>query len=114
MCNCDLRDYISPPKLLLTLCLSNGVLYHCGQHLKEVLKCVQLALYSLLSNPFWAHNGALINNSKSSEKGQLQAWPARLNSDFMRMKKKQKVCVDVHMCVSVSVCVSMHAQYCAQ
>lgn len=103
MCNCDLRDYISPQKPQLTLCTSNGVLYHSGQHLKEVWKCVQLALYSLLSNPFWAHNGALLNNSKSSEKGQLQAWPERLNSDFMRMRRKQRVCVCVCSCALHSI-----------
>lgn len=94
----DLRDYISPLKLPLTLCTSNSVLCHCGQHLKEVWKCVQLALYSSLSNPFWVHNGALLNNSKSSEKGQLQAWPQCLSTDFMR-KKKKKVCVIMRTCV---------------
>lgn len=67
---------------------------------------MQLALYSLLSNPFRAHNGALLNNSKSSEKGQLQAWPQRLGTDFMRVKKKT---ASVFMCTCVSVCPGVHS-----
>lgn len=107
----DLRDYISPRKLPLALCTGGGVLYHCGQHLKEVWKCVQLALYSPLSNPFWAHNGALPDNGKSSERGQLQAWPRRLSADFMEEKKVWKcVCVHVHMCS----CVFEHSEVCTR
>lgn len=104
MCNWWPEGLQPPPKLPLTLCTSSGVLYHCGQHLKEVWKCVQLALYSLLSNPFWPHNGALLNNSKGSEKGQLQAWPQRLSADFMRMEKTQRVCVLMCTCASVCPC----------
>ena len=48
---------------------------------------MQLALYSPLSNPFWANNGALPDNGKSSERGQLQAWPPCLSADFMEEKK---------------------------
>lgn len=74
---------------------------------------MQLALYSLLSNPFWAHNGALLDNSKSSEKGQLQAWPQRLSADFMGMKKeeeeKKKKGVRVFMCTCGFECPCMHS-----
>lgn len=48
----------------------------------------------------------LRNNSKSSERGQLQAWPERLNSDFMRMREKHSVCVCV--CVFMCSCVCVH------
>lgn len=103
----DLRDYTPPLNLPLTLCNGNSVLYNYGQPLKEVWKCVQLALYSPVSNPFWAHKGALLNNGKSGEKGQLQAWPRCLRTDFMHRKRRLCARTHVHtfLRVSARVCV---------
>lgn len=107
----DLRDYTPPLNLPLTLCNGNSVLYNYGQPLKEVWKCVQLALYSPVSNPFWAHKGALLNNGKSGEKGQLQAWPRCLRTDFMHRKRRLCARMHVHtfLRVSARVCACVHA-----
>lgn len=78
---------------------------------KSLNVCCSLVLFS---NPFWIHNAVLLNNSKSFEKRQEQAWPQCLGPDFMLRGKEESVFlrathdikqhVDELICIRSSAC----------
>lgn len=66
---------------------------------KKFKKYGQLALLSLNYNPVWAHNSALL--SESRKRGQSQVWSLSLNSEFHVAKRGKN---NLRLCARVSGC----------